>query len=492
MNDLSDFGKLRRKLLKFLGAFAIAPTILKASAGRSQKQPNVIIFLSDDQRWDSLGFEGNELALTPNLDHLANVGTAFRNSFVTTPICASSRATIFTGLHFSAHKFNFGTAGIDPSLTDTTFPFLLRQNGYKTGLVGKLGVWWDDGNWAALKRKLGFGGSQAERLFDFLRPVGRSPYIVKDEYGKTIHSLDQVAKHSTEFLAAQNSSDPFCLIVSFNAPHITEPFEDQRRFQPAATEEALLADETMPKSNLDRADLRNDLPDFLTQGYIGKQYEQLWSTKEARKQGLDYYRLVAGVDRVFGEVLAVLDDQGLRDDTVVFFTSDNGYSHGERQLGGKWTHFDESIRVPMIIHDPREASAGLERPQEFALNIDIPSTVLDLCNVPIPKSYQGESLRPFLSDTIPTKWRSEFFCEHYADIGLELPDWVGIRGTDFMFADYTDSHGTGVFYNDLIADPWQQENLAGYKGNFEIVTKLQERTHKLKTQYSSTSPGISE
>ena len=145
----------------------------------------------------------------------------------------------------------------------------------------------------------------------------------------------------------------------------------------------------------------------------------------------------------------------------------------------------------MIIHDPRTNNKESERPTEFSLNIDIPSTVLDLCNVPIPTSYQGASLKPFLNQDIPSNWREEFFCEHYSEIGLELPDWIGIRGADFMFADYTDSQGTGVFYNDIFVDPVQRENLASLEDYSDIIANLKEKTRRYQASYANAGPSNS-
>lgn len=476
-------GASRRNLL-----VGVAATALHALAGPGWAEPgkrrlNILIFLTDDQNWCTVGYEGHPLAVTPNIDRLARAGVAFRNSFVTAPICASSRATLFSGTYLAHHKFNFSTAGLPMRVLPRLFPSLLREAGYRTGLVGKLGIWFEQSVLQKVGKHLGFVSEDAG-LFDVYEPVGRLPYISEDEDGVVRHSLDKIELRARRFLRDLPRNQPFCLIVGFNAPHITERMDGQGRYEPAPRDRNLLPAATVPVPRLNDPEILAALPEVLKPPVMTGEEAKGWSGKDPTNEFVNYFRLIGGVDRVVGSVCKELDAAGLANDTVILFTSDNGLSMGDRGLYGKWSHFDESLRVPFILHDPGARASAGSRPEAFALNIDVPSTVLDYAGIDTPAEYRGRSLRPFAEGVTPEDWRTEFYGEQKDETDLALPDWIGIRSHRFAYAEYETSEGPLYFLTDTQADPDQLLNLADDPAYATRLEEYQSRARRYRKEYS--------
>jgi arylsulfatase A-like enzyme len=170
--------------------------------------------------------------------------------------------------------------------------------------------------------------------------------------------------------------------------------------------------------------------------------------------------MITGLDRVIGRVLDELTSQGLSENTIVIFAGDNGYYKGSRGFAGKWSHYEESLRVPMIIFDPRlETSLRGRIVERMALNIDLPATMLDYGEVTVPASYQGHSLVGLVEGDKTTSWRKDFFCEHLFD-HVNIPKWEGVRGQRWVYARYFQQDPVFEFLHDLSTDPLQRKNLA--------------------------------
>jgi arylsulfatase A-like enzyme len=480
---MSFLNIFRRDALRAILAAGIAPFLPKSAHGHQAHKPNIILFLSDDQKWNVVGYEGHPLAVTPNIDALARRGVAFKNSFVTTPICASSRATLLTGTYYAKHKFNFGTAKLSEDFWPTMFPNLLRDAGYKTALIGKLGVWFEENLLGGIGRKLGLVAAD-NGLFDLFELVERSPYISEDEDGVPRHSLDKIDRRARRFLSNQDKSQPFCLIVAFNAPHITASMNGQGRYEPAEAEADMLPGAKVPVSPLSDPAIFDALPDVLTPPVMTGPEADKWLGTDPKNEFVDYFRLVAGVDRVVGSVLDAVRTLGFEEDTVVMFTSDNGLSLGDRRLSGKWTHFDESVRVPLVIYDPRDTARAGTRPDEFVLNVDLPSTILDFAGVEIPKEYQGRSLVPFVEGAYPVDWRTEFYGEHEVQLGQNIPNWIGVRSADYVFAEYFDEGQSVFFLTDERSDENEIVNLAGDPDYTAVLDAYRQRANEYRKLYS--------
>ncbi|MEE2857752.1 MAG: sulfatase-like hydrolase/transferase, partial [Planctomycetota bacterium] len=173
--------------------------------GQAAEKPNIIFFLADDQRWDQMGCAGHPVIQTPHVDQLAREGVRFRNMFVTTSICAASRASIFTGLYERSHRYTFGTVPIARQQTSLSYPALLKQNGYQTGFVGKFGVRVERG--------------VTDEMFHYFKPLNTNPYHKPQPDGSTRHVSQIAGDLAIEFISQQVKDRPFCLSVSFNAPH---------------------------------------------------------------------------------------------------------------------------------------------------------------------------------------------------------------------------------------------------------------------------------
>jgi arylsulfatase A-like enzyme len=359
----------------------------------SNDRPNIIFIFSDDQRFDALGFL-HPILETPNIDRLAEQGVHFPNAFVTTPICASSRATVLTGLHEQRHGFTFRTPPLNMKLLQESYPKLLRDNGYTTGFVGKNGM--------------GLDKERIELLFDYYVPVNRNPYIqIRD--GEEIHATDYTARKAVEFI--RNTSSPFVLSVWFNAPHAED--SDPAQFIPPQRYSSLYSGIDFPDPPTSDPGFFLKQPEFLQDSLNRVRWSWRWTPQLYDSMMSGYLAMIKGVDDAIGEILEQTVTSGVADRTVVIFMSDNGYFIGERGFAGKWLAYEPSIRVPLLIYDPRLDSDQQGRVlTQTALNIDLPETILELAGIEIPESMQGRSLVPLLNGDNPD-WRNEFFIEHF-------------------------------------------------------------------------------
>ncbi len=365
--------------------------------------PNIIFLLTDDQRYDALSIAGNRVLETPNMDRLAKDGVYFQNAFVTTSICAMSRASILTGQYARRHDiWDFGES-LTTAQYENTYPALLKKAGYTTGFIGKFGV----GH---------ISQPTAAKYFDYWRGFnGQGSY--KTSYnGQPVHLTERMGHQALEFLESQKDKDkPFLLSISFKAPHVEG---DPGYFLPDKAYSQLYQ-----SANIDKPFAADDqyfdyFPgDFIKNknGAINvarKRWQDRFSTPGKFQENVKkYYQLIHGVDVVVGRILDQLNTLGLADNTVIVFTSDNGFYLGEYGFAGKWFGSDPSIRVPMIIVDPRPGAPKGKVIENMALNIDLAPTMLSLAGVPLPASMQGEDLTPLMTGNAPG-WRTEFLYEH--------------------------------------------------------------------------------
>ncbi len=199
--------KKRRNLLLIVTVFLWVPLFFLSFRKKQEQKPNIILFLADDLRYNSLGCMGNSIVKAPAIDRLASQGTLFKNAFVTTSICAISRASIFSGLYATRHRiFDFKTAFTD-SARQFNFPAILKQNGYYTGFIGKYGV----------------GDQLPDVDYHYWKGFpAQGVFFYKDAAGKPLHSTDMMGGQALEFLSKRDQSKPFCLQISFKAPHVED------------------------------------------------------------------------------------------------------------------------------------------------------------------------------------------------------------------------------------------------------------------------------
>lgn len=408
----------------------------------ANKKPNIIFILTDDQRWDALGFTGNTIIQTPNMDKLASSGIYFNNAFATTPICAASRASLFTGLYERTHDYTFGKNKIiaDPYIFDS-YPYLLKEAGYKTGFIGKFGVRINEGIMDTM-----FTSSISTHY----------PYF-KEVNGKKMHLADIHGNHAIDFIK-KNKDDAFCLSLSFWSPHADDGSEEQY-FWPKTCDSLYLNDNIPLPATADPAFFESQ-PEFLKTTMNRKRWHWRYDTPEKRQKMIKgYYKMISGVDKVIGKIQATLEKEGLAENTVIIFMGDNGYFTGERGYAGKWLMHEQSIRVPMLIYDPRQPESSRKKTiDQMVLNIDVTPTILKLAGVPIPERYQGESLTAFYNG-IPNNWRSSIFCEHRWATNALIPQSECFRDDTWKFIRYEKNPEFVELYN-LKEDANETINLA--------------------------------
>ena len=439
-------------------------------AGSAAEKPNILFILTDDQKFDNLSCYGNKLFQTPNIDRLASQGTRFTNMFVTTSICAASRATLFSGLVESTHGYTFGKKPLSEKIMDQSYPVLMRKNGYKTGFTGKFGVNLDNG-----KKKI-------KEMFDVYMPLS-GPKHYKQKDGSMRHSTELNGDNACEMME-QFKDGPFCISVSFGATHAVDgnkkPGDGHYPWPKSVN--GMYEDITFPKPLLDNEEYRKTLPEFFrdTKTSMNRfRYFWRWDTPEKYQTNMRAYaRMTTGIDNVVGRMLAKLKELGLDKNTVVIYTADNGYFMGNRGFAGKWSHWEESLRVPLVIHDPRSPKAQVNA--NMVLNIDLTATMLKYAGIPVPGHYQGKSLDGIVQGEKPTGWRTSYFCEHQM-VNKQIPRWEGIRNERYVYAHYYDYNYE--FFHDLQKDPLQEKNLIDDPAYSSIIKELKAEREKKKNEY---------
>jgi arylsulfatase A-like enzyme len=385
---------------------------------KPEKKPmNILFLLADDLRWNSLHCTGTSFLVTPNIDAIAAEGITFKNACVTTPICCCSRASLLTGQYMSRNGVQgFGTPIASQNFINT-YPGALQNAGYYTGFVGKYGVGKirpqdfdfssisEGKHWLPVHPEL-----QVARLNKNGKPIANQSII-----GDSIHITDRNANDAIKFLKIRPKGKPFNLSVSFFAPHAEDQHPDQYRYKPSS--EKYYQNVNIPASESATQKALNALPPFLSNEKNGGRIRWHWrfDTPEKYQTYMKaYYRLVTDMDAAVGRIIEELKAEGEYENTLIVFMGDNGYFHSDHQLADKWYPYEESIRVPLIIYDPRmPATSRGKSNNEFALNIDIAPTILAAAGVAKPSVIQGEDLSPlYLSKNKSVLWRQDFFVEH--------------------------------------------------------------------------------
>ncbi len=449
-------GMGRRRFLNLMASAAAGAATGCATRGEAQSapRPNIVVIVSDDHRYDALHCMGNSIIQTPNLDALAGQGMLFRNNFCTTAICCTSRASILTGMYARRHGITEFNQDLSPDMLALSYPLRLRHAGYRTAFVGKYGV----------------GVKLPEDAFDYWRGFPGQGVYFYPENERQVHSSDLLAEQSIEFLKTCGPGQPFCLSLSFKSPHALD--YDQRPFPPASRFENLYQDVSIPSPKTATERHYEALPAFLKKSEGRKRWEHCFSTPERFQQNVkDYYRLITGMDDAIGQVRRAVADLGCAENTIILFTGDNGYFLGDRGLEGKWYAYEESIRTPLILFDPR---AGARKPCEtMTLNIDVAPTVLDAAGVGVPPRMQGRSLLPLLHGRA-SAWREDWFYEHHFK-HPGIPRSEGVRTARWSYIRWIDSAPLLEELYDLRQDPLEEHNLAAEAGCAERLEELRGR-----------------
>lgn len=440
-----------KTLLLFLTALS---PLLQAA----EKPMNILVLFADDWRYTTLGCAGNPIVKTPQLDKLATQGTRFTHACVTTSICGVSRASLFTGQWMSRH----GNKAMQPFNTPwaETYPGLMRSNGYHVGHIGK----WHNGKFPA-------------ENFDFGRSYSGTHWI-KEPDGSKIHVTRKNENDALEFLRTRPKDKPFCLTLAFFATHAED--ENPLQYLPQPESMKLYEDVTIPVPKTATDEAFRKLPEFIANEKNESRNRWHWrfdTPEKYQSMMKNYYRLATEVDATCGRVLAELEKQGLLENTLVVFTGDNGNFHGEHQLADKWYPHEESIRVPLIVRDPRMAKSRIGKTSDvFALNVDLAPTFLAAAGIQAPKTMQGRDLTALYASEKDPEWRTEYFYEHAimknvsfipASEALVRKDWKYMFWPDFKREQLFDLTNDPMEERDLINDPAQKDRLTEMRKRFE-------------------------
>jgi len=370
--------------LSLLTLVAGAPAEAETEGGTADR-PNILFLMSDDQSVDTMGIYGNDEVKTPHLDQLGREGIIFDNYYNTTAICMASRATVMTGLYEYRTGCNFGHGPLRAEKWSQSYPALLKQAGYLTAFAGKFGFTVE--------------GTDPADDFDFWGSGGiQSSYVTAENetmaaYAERYpHSTLSYAAFAEDVIAAAVEQDrPFCLSIGFKAPH--RPWNPDPAFDELYDEV-----EFTPPADFGREHGAH----FSEQSKRGRQWQRWtqWGYDDDYQRVMaQYHELIHGIDVAVGRIREALAKAGVAENTVILYTSDNGYLSGAHGFGGKVLPFEESSRAPLMIRDPRlgPAGAGL-RSEALVGNIDLAPTILELAGVEAPGDPDGRSLLPLLED----------------------------------------------------------------------------------------------
>ncbi len=515
--------RLRLLLRALLALVLFAP----AAEAAEERRPNVIVILSDDQRAADLGVAGHPILRTPNLDALAERGTYFPNAFVTSASCTPSRTCILLGQYERRHGVTFGS---ESALTQAAFarsyPMLLKEAGYFVGYVGK--------NHTPIgQSKQGFGYSSGvmEAGFDYwygghghlqFYPKRHHKIFRNATADTQIEILDQGVRHflrpdphsdfvaqAQQFLRARPDDQPFCLLVNFNVPHsagtrsMRQLPSDPELYRTAYRDQ--IDAMPIPPTYIAQAEVTTlKIPPRVYSGERIPSYNYVKTPETLREHEVRECQTITGIDNLVGNIVAQLQQQKLADNTIIVFLSDHGIQHGEHGLGGKVLLYEESIRIPLIVYDPRlKREDRPRRVEQMALAIDIAPTLLDLCGLQVPEPMQGRTLAPLMRGE-EIDWRDDFFLENMF-MGQHYPRIEGVRSRAFKYLRYFDKardqhhchaltasiKGEPPIYEelyDLKQDPQERTNLAGDPKYAEVLDQLRRRCQTLVTEARGTRP----
>jgi arylsulfatase A-like enzyme len=467
--------RTRRAFLKSAtaaGAAAVAAPLIPSTPGRTATatHPNLVFFLGEGARWDESSLAGNGILRTPHIDRIGREGVVFQNAFCINSLCLPARATILSGL------YSHTTGAVDnrPRKVPNRFPIVtdpMRAGGYEVAFIGKSHVegalmdhYWD--------YYFGFSGQA-----DYLNPV-----VVEGAKGKfgparTYNEyVDDLLTRKAVAWLAQKHTAPFCLFLWFYAPHA--PFDRPLRMvndyngvpipKPVSFDEYLRGYPGKPRGVVNALNK------------IGAQFLERDAPRSLEELVKDHYCGIESNDEDIGQVLAVLEKQGILDETVVAWSSDHGFFLGEHRFYDKRLMYEPSIRIPLMIRYPPRIAGG-ETLGRMALNLDLAPTLLDLVQIPAPRHLQGKSLMTLVANP-HAPWRTDWLYEYYEYPGNEqVKPCRGVRTERYKYIHYFTAPEEFELY-DLETDPAEMHNLHGDPHHDDLVRRLAARLEELRRE----------
>lgn len=438
-------------LLAALGLVGLVPQLRAETT-----KPDVLFVLLDDLRWDALGYMGHPYVKTPNIDRLRTQGARMSNAFVTTSICCPSRATFVTGTLANRHGvIDNESSDYNPEVTPPLTKYL-QEAGYRTAMIGK----WHMGNSGAPRP-----------YFDFwLSFKGQGVYhdplfnINGQKVQQKGYTTDLLTDYAINFIKQQPKGQPYFVMLAHKAVH--EPFMPADRHKDAFGADAKLAE---PPSYAE------DFADKPAWQRRQATRETRWHyrTREIEEEKLpaavpaepwkdynkyvDQLRCLAAVDEGLGKIIDVLRERGTLDNTIIVFTSDNGYFHMEHRRWDKRLAYEESLRIPMLVVYPGHIKAG-STVNQLVTNADFAPTILSYAGLPVPSQMQGASMKPLFEEPNP-RWRSAVFYEYWKELVHSIPAMTALRTDRYKLITYPEIKDLDELF-DLEQDPHEMKNLA--------------------------------
>ncbi|MGY8693301.1 MAG: sulfatase family protein [Verrucomicrobiia bacterium] len=490
-----------------LMAIAVITLLGQGAMAAKSDRPNIVFIFSDDHCQQALSAYDPSRITTPNMDRLATEGMTFNRCYVTNAICGPSRAVIQTGKY--SHLNGFAVNGITFNGDQQTFPKLLQKAGYQTAVVGK----WHLGS-----------TPQGYDYFDVL--VGQGPYYnppmkTTDEKGKVVvrehtgYTTEIITEKALGWLQNDREDDkPFMLMYQHKAPHRNwEPApkylnwlddvtvaEPETLYDNYETRASPAHDQAMEvKTHLTDRDLKLTQPRNFTPKQLADWNAAYGPKNEAylkAKAGMsekeviqwkyqryvkDYLRCVKSVDDGIGEVLDYLEEAGLSENTIVIYSSDQGWYLGEHGWFDKRWMYEESLKTPLLVRWPGKTKAGSTN-NDIVSNLDFAETFLDIAGVKIPGDMQGESLASIFKGKTPKNWRDSFYYHYYEfPGGHSVARHYGVTNGKHKLISYYQSGEWELF--DLENDPNELNNVHSNPEYSSIVKKLEKELGRLRKQY---------
>ena len=478
---------------------AIVVLSVVAAPALAAGRPNIIYIMADDHAAHAIGAYGSRVNATPNIDRLAREGMLFRNVFVTNSICTPSRAAILTGQY--AHVNGIPVFNRFDSSRQTVAR-LLQSGGYHTGMIGK---------WHLGSDPVGFD------RWEIL--PGQGAYfdpILYTATGETTYTgryvTDVITDLAIAFLRDRPADKPFFLMCHHKAPHRNWIPDEVHRRQFAdrwipepptlwdtwATRSAALHENLQRVfGDMTRSDLKLQPPPGLEGParfqWLAAKPEEVTTEVDGRTVTLtgealarwkyqrymqDYLATIQSVDDNIGRLLDYLDKAGLAKDTIVIYTSDQGFFLGDHGLFDKRFMYEESLRMPFLVRWPAGIKPGSVT-RAMGLNIDFAPTFLDAAGLPVPADMQGRSLLPILRGKTPGDWRTSMYYRYYHDPGdHNTRAHYGVRTLTHKLIHYWKADEWELF--DLVNDPQEMHNLYGQRGQEKLTATLKAELARLK------------
>lgn len=447
---------------------------------------------------------------TPNLDKLASKGVLFTRAYVTDPTCMPSRVTYLTGQYERVHGIGFSSANqLTEKQWQVAYPALLRRAGYYTGFIGKFGV-----------QRYYFRG-HADKEFDFWRGHdGWARFFPKPKNNCAIYRdsteeiITAIMGQSIErFLDSAPKGKPFCLSVSFSAPHgsisgsmvpaergesrMTHPANSNPRLKDHSIYGSLYRDKPVSLPPECATDPNRHIPsEVLKQSKRKKTYSYDYSKNTCTEHHYRYYQLITGVDVVVGRLVESLKKRGLSNNTVIIFASDHGLLMGEYGMGGKALLYELTTRTPLIVYDPRLPKAKRSRRiEELVISADVAPTILSYAGLKVPEAMQGRNLIELI-DNPERQWRQDIFLENLY-VGRDNPLIEAMRDKQWKYVRYFENPGdeygeANLDFRgkkpvweqlfDLENDPGEVDNRAKDPKYAAILNKLRQRCKSVSAE----------